>query len=148
MPPTIITQTQRYDDIVDWLLHKGFNVRRVNTVTNGTTAIVVGDNLLGHLLYSINGTTWKRLVAADNLAAVGARLGIMLPDKNATVAIAAAAAMPNQQALTHGPARCFRSGIVIPAGVTAATVHALLEAQGIQLLDQTGSLYEPTGLRF
>lgn len=144
MPVPTINSKSTIDDVLDWLVHPGFCQRAV-TLTNDTAAKAVGDSLMGVLAYSTNGTSWKILVAADNLAAVGAKLAILIPDKKLKAAFAAGVAMGKYMAITHGSARVHKAGIVIPAGVTAATVYTMLEAQNIQVLEDTGLAYVPVG---
>jgi|694.fasta_scaffold34928_9 hypothetical protein len=141
---TTHTQNPRLHDVVDWLVHEGFNIRAAS-VTNAVAARVVGDSLMGQVAYSSDGgATWKILATGDNLAAANVRLAVLIPTRAVTAAIGSSDVMANVRLIHRGPGRIHKKGLVLNAGVVAATVYTILENQNLQVVDETGALFSNT----
>lgn len=149
---TAITQKLVLDDVVKYLLHPAFNFEVVSAINNGKNALAIGDQLLGKIVWW-TGSAWKILDEDDAISPVTtatysapdvtvvepSTLGVIttLPRLEAVADADAAAFASDITILRRGPALVHRDGIDY-GGADEDDVNAILKAQGIIIVDETG----------
>jgi hypothetical protein len=141
-----LVQKKLLDDVLRWVVHPAYCYEEI-TLNNGDIALLAGDQLLGRLAWNSSGTTWKILDDGDSINTSSVICPI-IDQRRLTDGVAGDAASIATRCLIlrRGPALVHYDELIVDAGAVVATVKAAIEAQGIQLVYETGLQYTPASV--
>lgn len=140
--PLVSTEGKRLSDVLSWVVDQGYCVRKQPVINNGSLAVAKNSSLLGLIAINLAGT-WKILDNGDGFNGTQ-ELAVVVDQRNTLADFAADAnnLLLNGAVVKNGPAKVHKAGLSIGAGVTASAVYAKLEAQGIQVVEETGVAFK------
>lgn len=133
-----ITPARTLQNVVQWLVHQGYNIDVVSVTVN-TGGLAVGASLMGKLGIFAGGV-WKNSIAGDTYTAGTTILGVILKQELILSALVANAVITKVPMLVRGPAMVHDDAIDY-TGHNVATTRAVLLERGIKVVDETGLAY-------